>query len=357
MSTGGTTAAAFTTVRDVFTAVVDEHPGTGAALAVWRGDQLVVDLWGGWRDTTRTLPWNRDTIVQPYSVSKPFVAVCVLLLAERGLIGLDEPMSAYWPGFTAPATVRQVLSHQAGIIGVDEPAPTALFYDWDAMCARLAAQRPHWPPGTDIGEAALVYGHLCGELVRRVDGRTPGAFLREEVAAPRGLDVAFGLDPSQLSRAADLTCFDRLTPAPVTSLHRSAMENPPGARDPAVVNGTAWRAAEIPAVNLHGTARDIARFYALLAAGDILAPASLDAMTTVQHAGVDRVVGLPLAWGLGLAVDDDGFGMGGIGGSWAGHSRRGGYSIAFVTGSMGTHDRGVRCENAVRAALDLPPLP
>ena len=352
----GDTAPAFASAREVFAAVIAAQPGTGAALAVWRGDECVIDLWGGWSDAARTKRWQRDTIVQPYSVSKPFVAVCVLLLVERGLVVLDAPMQRYWPEFTAPATVRHVLSHQSGIVGVDTPAPTELFYDWDAMCACLAAQQPLWQPGTAIGESAHVYGHLCGELVRRVDGRGVGTFLRDEIAQPHQLDVAFGLTAEQQSRAADLTGFDQLAPPPSTRFYTRAVGNPPGVRDPLVVNSARWRAAEIPAVNLHGTARDIARFYALLASGGILSPPTLQLMSTAQRRGVDLVFGHNTAWGLGVAVDDDGFGMGGTGGSYAGHSRRGGYSIAFVTGSMGSHAHVDRCENAVRRLLELPPL-
>ena len=125
-------------------------------------------------------------LVQPYSVSKPFAAVCALRLAEAGRLDLEAPVQRYWPGFRAPATVRQVLSHQAGVVALDRPVPTAAFYDWDYRCGLLAAQEPSWPPGTGYGESALFYGHLVGELVRRVDGRSIGRFLREEISGRTG---------------------------------------------------------------------------------------------------------------------------------------------------------------------------
>src|SRR5262249_37293170 len=159
-----------------FAGVVDAQPGTGAAVAAWADGTWVVDLRGGWADAARTREWQRDGIVMPYSVSKPFAALCALTLVDRGTLGLDAPMQRYWPEFRAPATVRHVLSHQAGVVALDEPAPTEAFYDWDRMCVLLAAQEPEWEPGTAHGESALFYGHLVGELVRRVDGRTPGAF-------------------------------------------------------------------------------------------------------------------------------------------------------------------------------------
>ena len=166
------------------------QPGTGAAFAAWSGGRPVVDLWGGHADRLRRRPWAADSLVQPYSVSKPFAAVCALRLVEDGRLDLDAPVRRYWPGFRAPATVRHVLSHQAGVVKLDRPAPTAAFYDWDHLCGLLAVQEPSWVPGTAHGESALFYGHLVGELMRRVDGRErrpvpAGGDLRAERAGLR----------------------------------------------------------------------------------------------------------------------------------------------------------------------------
>jgi CubicO group peptidase (beta-lactamase class C family) len=285
-------------------------------------------------------------------VSKPFAAMGALLLVDRGLLDLDAPMRRYWPEFRAPASVRQVLSHQAGVVALDEPAGTEVFYDWDRLCGLLAAQEPAWEPGTAHGESALFYGHLVGELVRRIDGRRLGRFLREEVSGPLGLDFAFGLTPAEQARAVELTGLDRLeNPA---GLYARATGNPPGARDPAVVNSAAWRAAEIPAINGHGTARGVAGLYAALLRGKLLSPGLLREASTAQCRGTDRVFGQDNTWGLGFGVYDSGFGMGGLGGSFAGAAD--GYAIGFVTGSMGDHDRVDRIENAFRSCLGLPAL-
>ena len=347
-------------MAEAFASVIAAQPGTGAALAVCCDGRLVVDLWGGYADRDRTRPWAADTLVQPYSVSKPFVAVCALHLAGAGRLDLDAPVQRYWPEFRAPATVRQVLSHQAGVVALDQPAPAAALLDWSWLCGLLAAQEPSWPPGTAHGESALFYGHLAGELVRRVDGRSPGRYLREEICGPRGLDFAFGLTPAEQARTADITGLDDAFRAAGLArrpgLYRRAMTNPPGALDAAVVNGAAWRAAEVPAVNGHGTARAVAGFYQALATGGLLGPGLLAEAVTPQCQGPDRVFGGELAWGLGFAVDEDGYGMGGVGGSYGGQSVTGGYSIGFVTGSAGDHDRLERVEDALRDCLGLPPL-
>src|SRR6516225_10301307 len=350
----------FGPVRQCFAEILAAQPGTGAAFAAWCDDRLVVDLWGGYADLGRRRPWGADSLVQPYSVSKPFAAVCALRLVQAGRLDLDAPVQRYWPGFRAPATVRHVLSHQAGVVLLDQPVPTEAFYDWGWMCALLAAQEPAWPPGTAHGESALFYGHLVGELVRRIDGRGLARFLREEVCAPLGLDYFVGLTPAEQARAVELTGLaeyfgQRLASLP--DLYRRAVTNPPGAFDPAVVNGPVWRAAEVPAVNGHGTARGAAGLYAALLRGDLLSPALLREATTAQCSGVDAVFGTESAWGLGFGVDADGYGMGGSGGNYAGASVAGGYAFAFITGTMGSHARATAVENALRGCLGAPPLP
>ncbi len=360
MEVDGVVAEGFDPVREAFHDVVRAQPGTGAAVAAWVDGAWAIDLWGGWADAGRTLPWQRDSLVMPYSVTKPFAAMCALLLVDRGALDLEAPVQTYWPEFRARATVRHVLSHQAGVVALDEPAPTQVFFDWERMCALLAAQEPEWEPGTAHGESALFFGHLVGELVRRVDARSLGRFLREEVCGPLGLDFAVGLTASEQNRAVDLTGLDdtfrRGNEEGRPDLYRRAIANPPGGQDGDVVNGPAWRAAEIPAVNGHGTARAVAGLYAALLRGDLLSPALLREATIAQCPGTDRVFGIDNAWGLGFGVDADGFGMGGLGGSVGWASTAGGYAYGFVTGSMGSHDRSDAVENALRSCLGLPPL-
>jgi CubicO group peptidase (beta-lactamase class C family) len=343
---------AFEPVRDALASVLAGQSGPGATVACWAEGSWVADLWGGSADAAGR-PWQRDSLVQPYSVTKPFAAVCALVLADRGRLDLDAPVQRYWPEFTAPATVRHVLSHQAGLVALDELAPTEAFYDWNGLCALLAAQAPQWEPGTAPGECALFYGHLAGEIVRRIDGRRPGRFLREEVCGPLGLDFHIGLKPADLARTVDLAGLDQLDRGG-PALYQRAMSNPPGALDPAVVNGPAWRTAEVPAVNGHGTARGTAGLYAALAAGGLLSPGLLAEATSAQCSGVDALFGEPVSWGLGFAVDGDDYGMGGIGGSYAGLAD--GYAFCFLTAAMGGHDRADAVEDAFRGCLGLPPL-
>ncbi len=358
MTVGGTVDPRFEPVARAFAEVVAGQTGTGAALAVWHDGRWVVDLWGGYTDAAHTRPWRPDTLVMTYSVCKPFAAATALVLADRGRLDLDAPIHTYWPEMTARTTMRQVLAHQSGHVVLDAPAPEDAWYDWDRLCRLLAAQEPAWEPGTAHGEAALFYGHLIGEVVRRVDGRSLGAFLREEICAPNDLDLHIGLRDDELPRVADLTGFGdafRATQVDWTDLLRRGLGNPPGAIDPAVVNGERWRRAEIPAVNGHGTAKGVAGLYVALRAGRVLSPAMLATATTAAASGTDRVMGDEREWGLGVVLDPDGFGMGGLGGSVGWWSEAGQYALGFATGEIGDYDRSDRLETAVRACLGMPP--
>ncbi len=349
----------FAPVKEVFAATLVSGPRTGSAVAVELDGRWVVDLWGGLATADGDRDWQRDSIVQPYSVSKPFTAVCALLLVEEGKLRLDAPARDYWPQFRADATVRQLLNHSAGVVSLPDPVPTEAFYDWDRLCSLLAAVNSAWPPGTAHGESALFYGHLVGELVRRVSGRSLGTFLRERVCGPLGLDFAVGLTPAEQCRAVQLTTlddgfFDAL-PASRPDLYRQAVSSPPGAWDLTIVNGQRWRQAEIPAVNGHGTARAVAGLFAALRDGRLLSPGLLDEATHPRPVEPDLVLGDQKAWGLGVVVDDEGFGMGGTGGS-VGWTTRDGYAIGFVTGALGDHSRADAVENAVRECLGLAAL-
>jgi len=332
-------------VREAFAT----DPRGGSALAVLRHGEVVVDLREGWRDAARTVPWDADTLVNVYSVGKPVIALAVLMLVERGLIGLDDPMARHWPSFTTEASVRQVLTHTAGLVTFEVPRPAEAWADWDLLCADLAAARPEWPPGTVAAEHALTYGHLLGELVRRVDGRAPARFVAEEIARPFGADFGFGLGPAGIARCAELE-FD--TPdwperqrGQPGSVRARAVNNPAGARDLAVVNGDQWRSASVPAVNLHSTAVALARFYAELLARPIGAT-----MATAQFEGVDLFIGSSTVWGLGVQIEPDGsWGMGGLGGNAAWADPGPGHAIGYVTRRLGDFAAVDRIEAALTA--------
>jgi CubicO group peptidase (beta-lactamase class C family) len=360
----GSVASGFEPVEEAFGRVFDELGETGAAVAGYHGGKQVVDLWGG--DAADGEPWRRDTIVHVYSVTKPFAAVCLLRLVDAGAVELDVPVARYWPEFAAAGKsnvlVRWLLTHQAGLLGISEPLPTEAACDWDRIVHALEREEPWWPPGTRHGEHAWFFGHLVGELVRRVDGRSLGTFLRDEVAGPLGIDFAVGLRPDEVARCATVRAIEpgwaERTLWDTASIRGRALGNPPGLLDLGLINSRRWRQAEFPAINGHGTARSLARLHAALAEGGtldgvvLLSEEQTRAMTSVQCSGPDVLLDVEVSWGLGVGIDEHGFGMGGLGGAWGGGNRERRTGFGYVTAAMGEFDRVELVADAFDACVD-----
>ena len=356
--------ARFAPVRDCFHDLLAAGRETGAGLTIWYDGQPVVDLIGGSRsgDGPGGEPWRPDTLVNVYSVGKPVAALCLLLLVDRGKVDLDAAVDRYWPEFRTPATVRQVLSHTAGLPAFPVPRPATAIADWTLLTDDLAAADPEWSPGSVAGEHAWTYGHLVGELVRRVDGRSVGRFLAEEIADRWHLDFGFGLTEADQRRCADLRYGDPEWPTRALgepgSLRARSMGNPAGGQDLAVLNSPLWRGSEVPAVNLHATASSLARLYAGLLAGGVLdgvrlvSPELIAEATRVQYDGPDLVLERDTQWTLGMLWEPDGsWGMGGLGGSsaWADPER--GYTFAYATAHLAEHDRVDELVEALHSVL------
>jgi CubicO group peptidase (beta-lactamase class C family) len=314
----GSVDRAFTEVRDAFLANFEDGE-VGAACTVAVDGQVVVDLWGGWADEARTRPWQQDTLVNAYSVGKPIVAIMLLQHVGNGVVDLDADASTYWPEFVAGykgATVRDALCHRAGVPAIRAPLTNDDLWNWDAMANALAASDPWWEPGTRHAYHTNTYGHLVGELARRVDGRLPGDWLREEIAGPLGADLMWGVRPSDLTRCADVVWEGDMqasiewlsTKASTDEEHMVAQSyvNPPGYSSLGVVNTPEWRAAQVPSTNLHATARGVARVYASLAAGGsldgvtVLDAAVLAEATRTQSEGWCPVLERDVSFGLGF---------------------------------------------------------
>jgi CubicO group peptidase (beta-lactamase class C family) len=371
MPVQGTAAPSFAAVREEFERNFADRGDLGAGLSVVHRGQVVVDLWGGWVDEARTVPWRSDTVVHTYSTIKPLVAACALLLVDRGALALDVPVARQWPEFAAAGkeevTVRQLLSHQAGLVALREAVPASEIFDWDAMVERLAAEAPWWPPGTGVGEHAYFYGHLVGELVRRVDGRDIRRFFREELAGPWGLDIQIGVVPEDRTRVAPLVGLESLYPAGQSgepgSIQQVAVTNPPGMLLPEVVNSDAWMSAAVPAVNGFGTAAAVARFYQVFLAGGlldgrrVLSESLCSEATTIQASGDDVYLQRQIDWGLGFQVENGSYGHGGLGGSSGYAEPRLELALGYVTNLMADHDRVDAVADAAEACAQAHLLP
>ncbi len=311
--------ARFLAVADAFTANFEQYEEgvpaeCGAALAVYLEGEPVVDLWGGYADKQRTRPWGRDTIVCVMSTTKGAASLCAHRLADEGKLDFDAPVARYWPEFAAGGKgsipVHTVLSHRSGLAALREPLPAEALFDWEAMTSALARAEPWWEPGTMFGYHAFTFGWIVGELVRRIDGRSLGAYFHEEIADPLGLDWLIGFGPEHDGRVADVLSPPRdpnvVRPDP-ESLEGKAIGNPPGIFQS--LRTRAWRAAEIPAANGHTTARAAARMYAALAQGGelddvhVLSQEAIDRATVERSDGVEATLGGEMRFGLGFQLN------------------------------------------------------
>lgn len=305
---------AFAPLRDAFHENFTARGELGAAVAVMHRGRLVVDLWGGWQDQARQRRWAGETLVCMMSVAKSVTAFCVHALADDGLIDLDAPIARYWPDYDChgkgATPVRWALCHLAGVPVVEGP-PRGAIYDWNAMTAALAAQVPMVPPGGEPVYHTMTQGFLLGELVRRVTGLSLGRFLRQRVAAPLGIDYAIGLSPEQAARCATMVpaagnLLAIAQSGDPTSLLARAWAQLPAEED---FNSAAWRAAEIPSANGHGTARAIATFYGALAQGGrlgdvrLISPVALERATTQQWHARSAASGLTFRAALGFFLN------------------------------------------------------
>ncbi|RAY13166.1 serine hydrolase [Actinomadura craniellae] len=284
-----------------------DNDDVGAAVAVHVDGEPVVDLWGGYADAARTVPWERDTITNVWSTTKTMTALCALILADRGALDLDAPVAEYWPEFAAAGKenvrVRHLLSHTAGLPVWDGPTTVEDLYDWPAATARLAAQAPHWEPGTDAGYHSLTQGHLVGEVVRRVTGRTLGAFFAEEVAGPLGADFHIGLPAEHDHRVA------LVIPPPGGPTLPAGSDTPAEFLvRPEDANTRAWRRAEVPAAGGHGNARSVGAVQSVLACGGavgnvrLLSEAGCERALEEQYSGMDRYLGMRMRYGMGYGL-------------------------------------------------------
>lgn len=321
----GEVAPGFEAVADAFRTNFAEHGEVGAACAVHVEGRKVVDIWGGTTDRPGTQgagPWREDTLQLVFSTTKGATALCANILIERGELDLDAPVATYWPEFAAAGKgempVRWLLSHQAGLPVIDGEVTRQEALDWHPYCARLAAQRPLWEPGTAHGYHAVTFGYLVGEVVRRVSGKSLGTFFHDEVAAPLGLDFWIGLPTAEEHRVAALVPPTRPTdPAelammleimgPTTVMGRALSGS--GAfpyTEPEVWNLPEVHAAEIPAANGITDARSLSRMYAAVI-GEVdgvrlLSPAQVDRARTQQTSGNDQVLIGETVFGLGFML-------------------------------------------------------
>ena len=324
---------AFRVVEEAFRENFRSRDEVGGAVCVFVDGKPVVDLWGGYVDRAHTRPWERDSLVNAYSVGKGLTSMLVLSLVERGELSLDAPVAERWPEFAAEGkehtTLRMLLSHQAGLPGVRETLPEGAMLNWDMMCSALASQAPYWEPGSAHGYHVNTHGFLNGEMVRRALGEGSfGDAFQDRVARPHNADFHIGLPASQHARVAPVV----EAPRPQTTEKISALEmakkhfgsgdpetdamlaciyfNPSGVSGFGIVNTPGWRSASIPSTNGHGTARAVASLYDTfmnkdVSEGGFVGEGLRAEATSIVSDGTDRVLRKPSRFGLGFQLSQE----------------------------------------------------
>ncbi len=355
-STHGHCAPGFNAVGAAFERNMEDGD-LGAAFALYQGGAIKVDLWAGHRDAAGNVPWNADTLVCMFSVGKPVAITAVLMLADRGQIELDGPVSDYWPEYAQngkrDTTVRHVVTHMAGLPGV-EGLPGGAAYDWDGMVTKIEQARPYSPPGREGCYHTFTMGHLVGELVRRVTGRTIDRFVREEINEPLGIECLFGMTPAEIERCADVvhpendpwtdmvsdkqTLLGRFW----TGLLDSTGED---------FNSPRFRTHPMPAFNCHSNPRSMARFFAALGNGGeldgyrILREELAKRFTREEVWSGTDMLGFPVRMSHGFMLSNelapfsakaDVFGHIGLGGAFAFANPDAGIACSFASNQFAT---------------------
>jgi CubicO group peptidase (beta-lactamase class C family) len=356
----------FAAVKEALQSNLDHGLDVGACVTVTHKDEVVVDLYGGYLDESKSQKWQKDTIINVYSTTKTMSFLCMLMLADRQELNFDANVASYWPEFAAngkeEVKVWHLMNHAAGLSGMDVPVTSQDMYDWDKITSLLAAQKPWWEPGTAPGYHALTQGYLLGEVLRRITGQTMGQFFKHEIAERLDVDFHIGVPDAALPR------ITRLIPPPGSALGSNAPTNDIATRTYANPAADAkdswtldWQKAEIPAANGHGNARSVAKIHAVLAnygesqGNRLLSEETARSIMRSRITGYDQVLGQPICYGLGFAMVPGSQRnlcyWGGWGGSTAIVDQDQNVSISYVmnkmhAGLMGD-ERGISISHAV----------
>ncbi len=382
MQIHGDVAPGFERVADTFLDNFTHRGEVGAAFAVYRRGEIVVDLWAGAADPETGRPWKRETPGVVFSSTKGMVAAVMLMLAERGELDIDAPLAdTVWPELGTAGkervTARMILNHRAGLSAIDAPLTVEDFgTSPERVHDALVSQVPMWEPDTDQGYAACSYGAYTAEIVRRVTDQSVGSWFAEHIAAPLDLNCWIGLDPArfpEVSRLLPVPTAQRLKSVVPSALFRRTSEgrlfrrvlhevatksgrtyagraflNPTlGPRAFEALNDADKLALELPWMGGVSTARSLSRMYAALVSEvDGVRLVRAETLNPVRHrqswAERDRVLHRAMGWSQGFVKEDknvfgpnpSSFGHPGAGGALGWADPDGEIAIGYVMNQM-----------------------
>lgn len=378
----------FEKVKTVFEENFQKRRETGASCCVYYRGEKVVDLWGGYRDKKRTLPWEEDTVAIVFSSTKGLSSLAFSILHSQGLLNYDERVCTYWPEFGSNGkeniTVRQLLAHQAGLFTNDKTLSLEVLLDEDKLSSYLAKQKPYWVPGEKKGYHAWTIGMYQNEICKRVDPkkRPLHVFLKEELADKLGIDFRIGSDEQLMQeriahiipflpheafgkRDSDLSVIAKGILNPFSFFYKSLL-NPPHALNLNNFNKRKYTAIPLGSAHGFGNARSIAQAYNEFACGGKTLNISPETLSLLEakpfypkQGKTDLVLNVDIPFSLGFAKPSmyqnfgtnyrsyGAFGAGGSGG-FADPEKQ--VAFAYVMNKMGTHIANDPREVALRNA-------
>jgi CubicO group peptidase (beta-lactamase class C family) len=381
----GHVSSGFEAVRRAFVENFTQRGELGGACCIYRRGEKVVDLWGGLRDRASGAPWQERTMAIVHSATKGMAAMVMALAHSRGWLDYDALVCTYWPEFAQNGkeriTVRQLLSHQAGLFAFDEHVDGAVVRDLDRLAGIMARQRPAWEPGERTAYHAISLGFYESELIRRIDPmhRSLGVVFADEIARPLGIDFYIGVPDSvpnaMIAPLEPPSFWQRTRGMPLSIvlsamnkrsvLYRSLIANP-GTQFYLDAERVVARNVEVPSGGGVGTARALAKAYGAFAAGGAelgLRPETIAALSAPavpsRHGFHDEFFGGPAAFSLGFMQPNESFPFGhpgafgapGAGGAMGYADPETGIGYGYVTSRMGVHLQGDPRDVALRAAI------
>ena len=305
----GLAPARFGAVKDAFAASFEAGEELGARFTLVEAGEVVLDIWAGHADRRRTTAWDERTLAPVFSTTKAVAALMIARLVDQGRLDYRQTVASVWPEYgeagKTEITIEQAISHQDGLPGFPEPMDPALWADWDAICAKLAAMPPMWPPGTASGYHPVTVGYVVGEIFRRIDGRTIGTAFREDLGEPFDLDLWIGLPDEGENRLAELQRPSSLPEfGEINDATRAAFLAPWSSA--AGKAGADYRRMEMPSTNGYATALALAKLLGALADNgwldgeQILSPAVIGELSRERIHGQDLVLPYVMSWGAGV---------------------------------------------------------
>ncbi|MEC8218896.1 MAG: serine hydrolase domain-containing protein [Pseudomonadota bacterium] len=367
----------FLKIKNIFSNQINSGYELGCSVAVEYKGKEVINLYGGYTDETKTNLWKKNTLVNVWSVTKAITGVCIAKLISENKLDVNNKVSYYWPEYDcngkSNTKVIDLLTHRAGMFAFEDNYPKCSWNDWEEFTSALEKQKPFREPGLSQGYHAMTFAWLVGEIIRRIDGRMPGDYFKEEIAEPFNLDFHIGLSEDNIHRCADVGYkrLDNLNPQLgfikfipniflnkdlnnlkdtfVSGDFKKAFKSDRLDKDGP--NSLDWRTAQIPAANGHGTAQSLAKLFGILSTGcerdgtKIFDLNSLTQSTKIHSSGPDTVLfGTKLNFGYCFMLKgnennkvafapvfkENAFGHAGIGGSVAFGDAKNEIGYAFV---------------------------